>query len=172
MGGALRALAWVVAAMGAAILVAVLFAYRGSDIQRGLQEKGKELKERMPQLPELPGLPVPPAPGASPGQPQEPAAGETQSPAPIGTGEAAAPAPAAGSATPPPTGKPAPAAYTVANPPPVAKARHVVTRGETLYMLAETYYENGALWPLIAEANGLKSPAELREGMEIVIPGR
>ena len=54
----------------------------------------------------------------------------------------------------------------------MAKTRHKVTRGETLYTLAETYYEDGSLWKLIAEANGLKDPAELREGMELVIPGR
>ena len=62
--------------------------------------------------------------------------------------------------------------YTVKDPPPIAKARHTVGKGETLYSLAETYYEDGSLWKIIAEANSLKEPADLKEGMVIVIPGK
>jgi len=175
-GGTVRALAWICAALGAAVLVTVLLATRGGSIQKGLGDAGSRLKDKLPGLPELPGLPAGPD-----GQTPAAAPGTTPAPAP-GSGPAAQPAPGAagqpGKAPGTPEAAPRPKSagaarpYTVSDPPPVAKTRHKVTRGETLYTLAETYYEDGSLWKLIAEANGLKDPAELREGMELVIPGR
>jgi 5'-nucleotidase len=153
----LRAVAWVAVALGAAIVVTVLFATRGGAIQKELRQAGERLKEKLPELPTVPGAPGSTAPEApaAPEPAKEPAAPAQPPPGTV-TGKGSAPA------------RP----FTVSDPPPVAKARHKVARGETLYTLAETYYEDGSLWKLIAEANGIKDPSELREGMELVIPGR
>jgi hypothetical protein len=53
--------------------------------------------------------------------------------------------------------------------PPVAM-RHTVRRGETLYKIARLYYGVPEKWPLIAQANGIRSPADLRVGRVLVIP--
>jgi len=54
-----------------------------------------------------------------------------------------------------------------------AATRHVVVPGDTLAGLATLYYGSEALWLRIYEANRdrLPSPAEMRVGMELVIPG-
>lgn len=180
-GGTLRALAWVVGALGAAVLVAALFTYKGSDIQADMKEELDKTSERLkgkfdlPKIPDLPkenkeGDPGEPEKVKSPEgdpakatKPEEPEADPTKPAKPNG----AHPAPQAKTPA-----KPKAPAYTLKNPPPVARARHRVTKGETLYSLAETYYEDGSLWKLIAEANNIKKPADLKEGTTITIPGR
>jgi 5'-nucleotidase len=188
----LRGLAWIAAALGAAVLVTALFAYRGAAIQKGLQEnidkaneqideKLPELKEKLgklPELPQVPGATSDPEPRengdetAEKPAAQKPAEGDPKpSPDPAGKPAGGATAPT----TPPKPGEkaePPKPEYTLKDPPPVAKARHKVAKGETLYSLAETYYEDGSLWKLIAEANKLKDPADLKEGMVVVIPGK
>ncbi len=179
-GGALRALAWVLAALGAAVLVTVLFATKGSAIQRELKETGERIRKKLPDMPDVPNLPG--LPGAVPGtgsgdvaQVNPVPAGQPGEGTPAGeTGKPASPrnaeTPGERAADRPTEKKPPP--YTLKEPPPVIATRHTVMPGDTLYSLAETYYEDGALWPLIAKANGLKAPGELREGSEVVIPGR
>jgi nucleoid-associated protein YgaU len=191
-GGILRGVAWMAAALGAFLLVVALFAYRGGDIQKDLQETGGRIRAKLPEiekqladlsdLPDLPGLPAGrggPADEQAPGVPTDAAArrptedqvdteqtdaGEVRAqepdPEPKGPNAGVGPADDHGKS------------YTVQDPPPVARARHKVSRGETLYTLAETYYEDGRLWRLIARANNLKDPADLREGMVVVIPGK
>ncbi|MHC4914593.1 MAG: LysM peptidoglycan-binding domain-containing protein [Planctomycetota bacterium] len=158
------------------MLVTVLFATRGSEIQRELKETGERIKEKLPELPEvpeLPGLPGPvPGTGSNEAIPAEP----TSPPEPEGgrpSPKTEEPVKPKGTGSPPAeTAEPKPPAYTLKEPPPVVATRHRVMPGDTLYSLAETYYENGSLWPLIAEANNLKEPGELRQGSEVVIPGR
>jgi len=184
-GGTLRALAWVVGALGAAVLVAALFTYKGSDIQAGMQEELDKTSERLKgkfDLPKLPDLPkenkegvlgepeevkAPEGDPAKAAKPEEPEADPTEPTEPAKP-NGAHPAPQ----VPKTAGKPKAPAYTLKNPPPVARARHRVTKGETLYSLAETYYEDGSLWKLIAEANNIKKPADLKAGATITIPGR
>jgi len=176
-GGILRGVAWMAAALGAFLLVVALFAFRGGRIQQELHETGNrlkdslpELKERFPALPDLPDIPDLPAPPEN-----APGSDQTGTP-PDGNGvqpeggrpEPASPAPGDSQPRPEP---PVEEVYTVENPPPVAKARHKVGKGDTLYSLAETYYEDGKLWKLIARANNLRKPSDLREGMVVVIPG-
>ena len=163
-GGLLRGLAWLAAALGAAALVTFLFATRGGAIQEELQETGERVREKLPELPDLPELPKWPKK-----EKEEKDAGQAAAEPKKGAEPAkpARPEKPAG-----PSKKPEKPAYTLKNPPPVAKARHKVRGGETLYSLAETYYEDGSLWNIIAEANGIKDPAELKEGMIVVIPGR
>jgi len=55
--------------------------------------------------------------------------------------------------------------------PAVASAQHVVQSGDTLYRIAEQYYDDPGKWPLIAKANDIRSPKHLRVGIRIVIPG-
>lgn len=50
------------------------------------------------------------------------------------------------------------------------RTRHKVQRGETLYAIAAHYYGDGELWPLIAKANSINSPSELRVGDVLEIP--
>jgi len=56
--------------------------------------------------------------------------------------------------------------------PPVAGHRHVVTKGDTLFSLAQRYYNNRAKWRDIYEANRDQMPNEnsLQIGMELRIP--
>jgi nucleoid-associated protein YgaU len=179
-GGMIRGLAWMAAALGAALLVTALFAYRGARIQREIQEGYEQantrLREKFPQVPELPEIPTVPAlptpaeddptkDGSSPASDVQPAPAKSTGPA-----KTSDPQPKSGGEVEPPA--PEKPAYTVKDPPPIAKARHKVAKGETLYSLAETYYEDGSLWKIIAEANSLKEPADLREGMVVVIPGK
>ncbi len=48
--------------------------------------------------------------------------------------------------------------------------RHTVRRGETLYALARRYYHDPLLWRVIARANDIRSPADMRVGRVLVIP--
>ena len=65
-----------------------------------------------------------------------------------------------GSAAPPPT------------PPAGAVRRHVVQKGDTLFVLAQKYYSNRSRWREIYEANRDIMPNEnsLQIGMELKIP--
>ena len=124
---------------------AVWFLYfHGADMQKRLRDGEKDIKKRASWNSQ---------PAGEPKAAEEPQPGREPASAP----------------RPPKTSKPA---YTVAKPPPVAKARHVVGKDETLYRIAETYYEDGRLWKLIAEANGLRDEKDLQAGMILIIPGR
>jgi LysM repeat protein len=48
---------------------------------------------------------------------------------------------------------------------------HTVQQGETIQSIAEHYYGSKDLWPVIANANGLKDAESLKPGAEIEIPG-
>ncbi|MCF7687092.1 MAG: LysM peptidoglycan-binding domain-containing protein [Cephaloticoccus sp.] len=63
-------------------------------------------------------------------------------------------------------------AQPVQTPPPVAGRRHVVAKGDTLFSLAQRYYNNRAKWRDIYEANRDLMPNEnsLQIGMELRIP--
>jgi LysM repeat protein len=183
-GGMLRGVAWIAVAVGAFVLVTALFAFRGGRIQQELQETGQKLQEQYPklkdklaELPDLPAFPdlphAPAIPGKNAGDAPTGNAPATTNTKPAALPKSGTETAGAGAAT---TAKapasPASPAYSVEDPPPVARAQHKVTKGETLYSLAETYYEDGSLWKLIARANNLKDPADLREGMVVVIPGK
>lgn len=47
---------------------------------------------------------------------------------------------------------------------------HIVTSGESLWTIAETYYGTGYNWTDIAEANSLDNANQLVEGQELTIP--
>lgn len=47
---------------------------------------------------------------------------------------------------------------------------HRVQPGETLYTLARTYYDDAALWQLIADANAFANASDLKAGMTLRIP--
>ena len=49
---------------------------------------------------------------------------------------------------------------------------HTVARGDTLYQLARTYYNDQSKWRTIYEANRgqMSSPHQLRPGQQLVIP--
>lgn len=47
---------------------------------------------------------------------------------------------------------------------------HTVSRGETLWALAERYYGNGFEWKQIAQANNISNARSLEVGTEIAIP--
>jgi hypothetical protein len=48
--------------------------------------------------------------------------------------------------------------------------RHTVRAGETLSAIAAKYYGNAALWPRIADANGIRDPRKLQIGQVLTIP--
>jgi LysM repeat protein len=48
--------------------------------------------------------------------------------------------------------------------------RHTVSRGETLYRIAKRYYGDPERWRVIADANGIAKPSDLRVGMTLLIP--
>jgi nucleoid-associated protein YgaU len=151
-GGVLKVLLIVLLLAVAAAVVIYLIYTRGADMQKGLRNKGEEIRDKVT--------------GSADDGTAKPPATEPTAAAP------AQPPPARQVSKPPAeTSKPD---YTVKKPPPVQKAWHTVAKGETLYTIAETYYEDGKLWKLIAQANGLKEtePAQLKEGMLIVIPGK
>jgi nucleoid-associated protein YgaU len=80
--------------------------------------------------------------------------------------------------TPPPTTptvtRPATPAPTIRTPPPAATAarRHTIKPGDTLFKLAQQYYNNRAKWRDIYAANRdvMKSETDLRAGMVLKIP--
>lgn len=49
-------------------------------------------------------------------------------------------------------------------------ASHVVQEGETLWSIAEKYYQSGYNWVDIAEANNLSSANVIEQGQELTIP--
>lgn len=107
------------------------------------------------------------APAKQPAAPAAPAAPATTAQAPATTTPApAAPAPAA----------PAPAAQAPATSTPsapaaaAAAAKYVVTKGDSLWKIAEEKYGNGAEWKKIAEANALKRPNHIEVGEELTVP--
>jgi len=150
-GGILKVLLVVLVLVAAAAGVLFLIATHGTQMQEGIRERSNHLRNKVLNSDDD-------APAKPPAQ-KEPAAEPAKPPAAREAPKPPAPSPA----------KP----YTVKKPPPVAKAKHTVAKGETLYLLAETYYEDGSLWPIIAEANGIKDEtSELKEGMVILIPGK
>jgi nucleoid-associated protein YgaU len=148
-GGILRALLILLALAVLAALAVWLIYTRGGKMQDKLHEKVDPLRDKV-------GL-----------------AGAAEPSGTAGASEAGRPDQSSG----PNTGAAAPklpkpkSPYSVAKPPPVAQTSHRVAKGDTFFSIAETYYEDGTLWPIIAEANGLKN-ADLKEGMLLVIPGR
>jgi 5'-nucleotidase len=81
--------------------------------------------------------------------------------------------PAAETAT--PETKPADTAATESKPAVDASASetsHVVVRGDTLWDLAKAAYGDGALWEMIARANGNPAPKRLEIGTELHSPAR
>ncbi|WP_288426194.1 5'-nucleotidase C-terminal domain-containing protein [uncultured Agrobacterium sp.] len=106
------------------------------------------------------------APAKQPAAPAAPAAPATTAQAPAATPAPAAPAPAAQApaAQAPATSTPsAPAAAAAA-------AKYVVTKGDSLWKIAEEKYGNGAEWKKIAEANALKRPNHIEVGEELTVP--
>jgi nucleoid-associated protein YgaU len=74
----------------------------------------------------------------------------------------------------PPT-RPGDAAAMLPNrtaPPATGPRRHIVAKGDTLYSLAQQYYENRSRWRDIYSANRtrMNGPDDLRIGMELIIP--
>jgi hypothetical protein len=47
---------------------------------------------------------------------------------------------------------------------------HVVQAGDTLWALAERYYQDGTKWTIIATANGITDPNNLPIGNSLIIP--
>lgn len=47
---------------------------------------------------------------------------------------------------------------------------HVVEEGETLYSIAEKFYQNGELWPTIAAENKITNPDTIEKGTKLNIP--
>lgn len=98
-------------------------------------------------------------------------------PAPIGVVPVPTPSPAPLSFA---TGPAAPQPAIVATPPPTAPAavtnaatrRHTVAKGDTLYSLAQRYYNNRSRWREIYAANRetMRSETDMRIGMELKIP--
>lgn len=108
--------------------------------------------------------------------PKQPAAPATAAPAPATTAQApAAPAPAAPAApaTPAPatTAPAAPSTTTTSAPAAAtAAAKYVVTKGDSLWKIAEEKYGKGVDWKKIAEANELRRPNHIEIGEELTIP--
>ncbi len=50
------------------------------------------------------------------------------------------------------------------------RRRHTLRRGETLFGLAQRFYGNGELWPLIARANSIDDPTTIPTGTVLIIP--
>lgn len=108
--------------------------------------------------------------------PKQPAAPAPAAPAPATTAQApAAPAPAAPAApaTPAPaTTAPAAPSTTTTSAPAAATAatKYVVTKGDSLWKIAEEKYGKGVDWKKIAEANELRRPNHIEIGEELTIP--
>ena len=147
-GGILRGILALLGLLALVAGIAFLVAMRGAKMQDRLRQTGQRLLDKAASQAE----------------------DEPDKPAPADKPAEASPAPPAQEVRKPPADPPN--NYTVEKPPPVAKTWHRVAKGETLYRIAETYYEDGSLWKIIAEANGLKSQNDLKEGMLLVIPGR
>jgi nucleoid-associated protein YgaU len=168
-GGMLRGLAWIAAAIGLLLLAGGLL--MKWDDSGDIKEKIKQTYERTRK--HLTGKSTPTGTRTDTGTKDD---NEQVTPPPVGDKDDGKDGTKTGDdsgdkktlETPETPEKP----YTVKNPPPVVKTWHLVEEGDTLFGIAETYYENGKLWKLIAKANGLKDPSELKKGMELLIPGR
>jgi nucleoid-associated protein YgaU len=55
-------------------------------------------------------------------------------------------------------------------PPREGPRRHKIVEGDSMWSLAEDYYDNGGLWQRIAEANPEVDPSRLKLGQMLVIP--
>lgn len=49
-------------------------------------------------------------------------------------------------------------------------ASHTIAEGESLWTIAEEYYDDGFRWTDIMEANGIENPADIEVGQTIMIP--
>lgn len=147
-GGILRAVLALLALGALAALGVWLIYTRGARMQEGLHDAGGRIRDKVTSQ-------VDPEP-AGPAEGPEGGGAAGPKPAPAGPGSR------------PPRPK---SPYSVDKPPPVARTTHRVAREDTLFRIAETYYEDGTLWPIIAEANRI-GPSGLKEGMVLVIPGR
>ena len=47
---------------------------------------------------------------------------------------------------------------------------YIVGRGDSLWIIAERIYGDGAFWTLLAEANGIRHPSRLIIGQELIVP--
>jgi len=52
----------------------------------------------------------------------------------------------------------------------IVSGRYVVSKGDSLWEIAEEKYNDGYQWVKIAEANNLNNPSEIEIGDELVIP--
>ncbi|WP_312809624.1 5'-nucleotidase C-terminal domain-containing protein, partial [Agrobacterium cavarae] len=117
--------------------------------------------------------------------PKQPAAPAPAAPAPATTAQApAAPAPAAPAPAAPAPATPAPATPAPSTAAPAAPstttpsapaaataaAKYVVTKGDSLWKIAEEKYGKGIDWKKIAEANELRRPNHIEVGEELTIP--
>jgi len=50
------------------------------------------------------------------------------------------------------------------------KKMYTVVEGDTLWSIAEKYYESGFEWSQIAKANKIENPANIEKGVKLVIP--
>ncbi|CAN5614377.1 hypothetical protein BH09ACT7_BH09ACT7_23870 [soil metagenome] len=53
---------------------------------------------------------------------------------------------------------------------PYITRRHVVAIGDTLFDLAQLYYGNGAMFPVLASANHIATPFVIRPGETLLVP--
>jgi hypothetical protein len=58
------------------------------------------------------------------------------------------------------------------NYPAATPSSYAVNSGDTLRSIAQTVYGDGALWYLIADANGISSDAQLKIGMTLSVPNK
>lgn len=112
----------------------------------------------------------------------KPATPAPATPAPVTTAQAPAattPAPATTAPTTaapapqaPATSAPAPASSTSTSTPSAAttSGKYVVTKGDSLWKIAEEKYGNGVEWKKIAEANELRRPNHIEVGEELTVP--
>ncbi len=164
-GGMLRGLAWIAAAIGLLLLVGgLLLNWDDSD---DIKEKLKQTYERTRKRLTGKSKPTGTKPDTGSAVEKDPVTPPAVDDKDDGKNGSKSGDDSEAEKTPETPEKP----YTVKNPPPVIKTRHLVEEGDTLFSIAETYYENGSLWKLIAKANGLKDPTELKKGMELLIPG-
>lgn len=54
----------------------------------------------------------------------------------------------------------------------IAGGQHTVAQGETLWSIAEKYYNSGYDWKDIAQANNLTNPSEIEVGQTLNIPAK
>jgi len=123
-----------------------------------------------PKQPAAPAAPAPATTAQAPAAPA-PAAPAPAKPAPA-TPAPATPAPSApAQATPAPATPAAPSTTTPSAPAAAtAAAKYVVTKGDSLWKIAEEKYGKGIDWKKIAEANELRRPNHIEIGEELTIP--